>query len=308
MPDDYTTMHKAFDTEASHAAMKTAFDRALIVPTYRSEGDRWAFYVDSDLQALFGGDDALDAEALVPRWAVLMRHKDLRGGWRSIPEGTVILAHWQGMGNLLHWGAVFELITTEAGPDGQPLWRRVRKEPSFVIDTRPGRDWQTIRIRGLPPEQQAAVYAEEQRLRRLRATLDRNARDRADADIAAVVAEMVKNNPDFVAGDQHALRQRLPEICHDRSIAAVAPMIADAHQRLAMCRSDLKSWKKELANALINVRTRLLRIERGTSPGVLVCLQDLMGPPPPVAPAVLPADAKVCIPAEDEAALAGLAL
>ena len=60
--------------------------------------------------------------------------------------------------------------------------------------------------------------------------------------------------------------------------------------------------------ALINVRARLLRIERGTGPGVLVCLNHLMGPPPPVAPAILPASEEVGIPAEDVAALEGLAL
>ncbi|NEU13507.1 hypothetical protein G3T14_15400 [Methylobacterium sp. BTF04] len=314
----HTAMKAAFDAEVSQAAKEAAFTAALVAPTPWSERDwlgdvRWPLFVDTDIQAIFGNDEALGAHELAPRWAELMRCKWLAHSWNMIPKGTVILGHWVGAASLMHWGARFELVAQVDGPDGQPRWRRVRTEPSFVVD--PTCRWRIVRVRGLEPEAQAAQYARERKRAKSIATWDRKARDKADTEIADIVAAMVKVNPNFVAGDDHSIRKRLPEICHTRTIAQVAPMIADAHQRLMMNRDDLATWKRHLADTESIIRARLTRIERGTGPGVLRSLEDLMGPAPRVHPAVLPADASVTpaekppdIPDEDAAALQALAI
>lgn len=304
--------------DMSHAAMQAAFDVALAVPRYPSggvHGPRWQFFVDNDLQTIFEEDDALGAEQLLPRWAHLMRNRGLGEGWDAIPEGTVILAHWEGTASLLHWGKKLQLVTVVPGSDGPPQWRRVRTEPSFILD--PRRGYQAIRIRGLPAEMQAAQYAAEQRLTKLHATLDLKARRKADDEIQHIVRCMVRDGPDIVMGTLYLIRDRLPEICHDRTVSAVAPMISDAHHRHAMSRRELKNWRKDLSNTSIILRGRVEHppVTRGGGPGVLRELD--LGSPSPVAPAMLPggyvaraiaipAEVHADIPAEDADALSGL--
>lgn len=221
----------------------TAFDAALLRPTYRSEGDRWQLYVDQDLQAIFGTDDALGAADLVPRWAALMREKFPKAIWASIPVGSIVSQHCEGAGNLIHWGVAFDLVTQEAGPDGQSRWRLVRTEPTFAVD--PNRAWGTIRIRGLPPEQQAAQYRRETRLRKLHATLDRKARNKADAEIQRRVAAMVELDPDGLF-DAPILQARLPEICNGRRLDEIVTILVDTHHRLGMTRDELRIWIRDL--------------------------------------------------------------
>lgn len=229
---------------------QVAFDRALATPTYSSQDDRWRVYVDRDLQSVFEDDDVLGPVAMVPRFADLMRLKFPRSKWS--PAGTCA-HHWQGVGNLLHWAMRYELATQEEGPDGSPVWRRARKEPSFIVD--PNRGWRVLQVRGLPPALQSEQDRKEAARRKLRGTLDRKAREAADPEIRRIVAAMQDLDRDILV-EGEAIKRRLPEICHGRRLAEVSPVVIETHHRLGMDRDELKRWVRALSTELVVLQHR----------------------------------------------------
>ena len=229
---------------------RLAFDRALATPTYSSQDDRWRVYVDRDLQTVFQDDDVLDPAAMVPRFADLMRLKFPRSRWS--PAGTSA-QHWQGVGNLLHWAERYELATREDGPDGSPVWRRARAEPTFIVD--PSRGWRVLQVHGLPPALQSEQDRKEATRMKLRGTLDRKAREAADPEIRRLVAAMQDLDRDILV-EGEALKRRLPEICHGRRLAEVSPVVIETHHRLGMDRDELKRWTRALSTELMVLQHR----------------------------------------------------
>lgn len=264
---------------AVQARLQAAFDAAIAVPTYRSEGDRWTVHVNDDVLVIFGADDLLVASDIVPRFAEHMRLKFPKSQWSV---ATTIVRHWTGAGNLLHWALRFGLVAQEAGADGVQAWRLVRREATYIVDEKHG--WAVRQVRGLPPLLQAAQDRKEATRRRLNATLDRRARDKADDRIRSDVAAILRLEPDFLV-EERAMTARLPEICHGRRLAEVVPIVVEAHHRLGMNRPTLKSWMRHLDHRLFMLRVQGPLARRA--------------PPPPPGPAE--------IPAEDEAALGALA-
>lgn len=274
--------------DMSHAAvqarLQAAFDAALAVPTYSSQDDRWRLYVDGDLHSLIGADEALGAVDLAPRFADLMRLKFPRSRWSS---AGVVARHWEGAGNLIHWALRYDLATQEAGPDGAPRWRVVRPEATYVVDPKQG--WRVVQVRGLPPALQSAQHKREAARMKLHATLDRKARDAADAEIRRIVAAMQAIDRD-VLFEGESLRRNVPEICYGRRLAEVSPILIETHHRLGMKRSEIKSWIRALS-----IELQVLQ-HRHAQPNLRWRVPE---PPPPPGPAE--------IPDEDEAALGALA-
>ncbi|MGG3813863.1 hypothetical protein ABEV34_19760, partial [Methylorubrum rhodesianum] len=124
----------------SPEACVAAFEAAFAVPTYGAEVYRWNAYVDGDLQLMFEGDVArvLGREQFV---ALHFGRMVARFGFRGTPERDA--RAWQGAGNAAGWGVRLGLLREDLTPAGEPGWRLVRGEPTWVVE-----DGQPVQIRG----------------------------------------------------------------------------------------------------------------------------------------------------------------
>lgn len=233
----------------------------------------WSAYVNRDLLAMFGQADWIglaDVGPLYQAHAARMfeRHED---------------ATWRKAGNLFHYGRALGLIAEETDPERGRGWRLVHREMQWSIEGT-GYGKRAVQVRGLPPAEQAAQYKREATQRKLTATLDRKARLKADAEISAIVDDILRRDPESMVPDFWKGRGFVPDWLVGNRLDASSAVVREAHHAAEMDRRQLREWIRWLGSrrdaASFNLRKR--EQER----------------------AALPAHAE--IPAEDDAALEAL--
>ncbi|AMB45079.1 hypothetical protein [Methylobacterium sp. AMS5] len=109
-------------------------------------------------------------------------------------------------------------------------------------------------VLGLPPAEQAAECRRQARQAMLTSTLDRKARYAADAEIAALVSDILAGDPDATVPEHWAGRNEhrlayVPEWLPGTRVDACVPVIREAHHTLDVPRQTVREWLRELRHA-----------------------------------------------------------
>ncbi|SFM84785.1 hypothetical protein [Methylobacterium pseudosasicola] len=224
----------------------TSFDAAVIEGGYVSGDGCWNAYVNADAIAVWGADDVLDRAMIVERYSSRMRARFQKYRGTAAEPRT-----WADAGNVVHHALRLGLIrevTTTAGERG---WRILERDLRWIV-VGTGYHREARQVRGLPPAEQAAVDKAEASLARRRATLDRKARENADAWIARVIRDTLRSDPATVVPQMWADRGWVPSWLSGTRLDASAGIVREAHHAAAMDRRTLKAWISDLQEESIS--------------------------------------------------------
>ncbi|MGU3287177.1 hypothetical protein [Methylobacterium mesophilicum] len=197
--------------------------------------------IETDALVTYGTDSWLSINDLVAR-----EQADWRDERRCRLPPVRLPWEWAGR-SVKDWLAV-GLVVEEPGPDGARGWRLLSHERQYLEEGE-GRNRRVVRVRGLPPEQQAARYALEQRRERTAATWDRKARNKFDDWVANSVKAILAADLDFVVPALWARSGMIEDGYVGARLDQAADIVRGAHHRLEMTRPRLELWSRILLNA-----------------------------------------------------------
>lgn len=255
-----------------------SFDAAVLDGGYQSRDGMWNAYVNRDAISIWGSDDVLGRPTIVERLSERMR--------RTFSTYDVRPDHpraWSNAGNLIHHALRLGLVREETTADGERGWRLLDREPHWIVTGTGG--FRALRqVRGLPAAEQEVIDRAEAKRRRLNATLDRKARERADDRIARQVSNVLHADPAATVPVRWAENSWVPTWLSGSRIDAASSIVREAHHAAELDRPALKVWIRALETEAVMAIGR---------PEARARKQ-----------AALPAHAE--IPAEDDAALEAL--
>ncbi|MCJ2060595.1 hypothetical protein MKL09_29230 [Methylobacterium sp. J-048] len=188
--------------------------------------------------ALYAGDNWLSMKSIVERELAARTERFKPRIYRYLISHVT---PWIDAGREVRKWLHLRLVVEEQGPDGERGWRLLSHEQQYAGEGT-GRNRRVIRIRGLPPEQQAARYALEARRARCAATADRKARERADKAIAVYVRSILDSDPDFLIPASWAASGHIEGAYVGKRLDNAADIVRDAHHRLQLTRDRLTIW------------------------------------------------------------------
>lgn len=242
-----------------------SFDAAVLDGGYRSGDGCWNAYVNRDLILIFDEDAWLPRQTIVERYAIAMQNRLAR--YHGMPDEP---RTWADAGNVIHHGLALGLVAEETGPAGDRGWRLLDAEPNWIV-TGTGRQRECRQVRGLPATEQDAVDRAEATRRKLNATLDRKAREKADDRIDRAVRDILRADPASVVPAIWARRGCVPQWLPGTRLDAAAQVVREAHHAMEMGRPALKVWISDLAmEAVIALgRPRRQQAERDALPAAI---------------------------------------
>lgn len=229
MPKPYTQPAPA-TTEECHRA----FESALVRPTCGAGHDRWPAYVNEDLLVAFAEDVVLGREAFVPRYDARMAAKFPRRGERPQPDRRA----WESAGNAVGWSIRLGLLTAETGPDGERVWRLVRREPTYVLNKK----WQVEQVAGLTSALQVARDKRAATQAKLTATLARKACEKRIPTLATRLRAILEAEPEFVVPAEWVVAGYVPEWTLGKALSACFDTVRDAPLAFEFSKKRLLNW------------------------------------------------------------------
>lgn len=218
-----------------------SFDVGLDSPSRYRDLLTAAAEIETHALVTYGTDSWLSIDDLVAR-----EQADWRDERRCRLPPVRLPWEWAGR-SVRDWLAV-GLVVEELGPDGTRGWRLLSHERQYVEEGK-GRNRRVVRVRGLPPEQQAARYALERRRERTAATWDRKARTKFDDRVAASVKMILAADTDFVVPALWACSGMIEDSYVGARLDQAADIVRGAHHRLEMTRPLLELWSRILLNS-----------------------------------------------------------
>lgn len=207
---------------------------------YVSRDGCWSAYVNADVIAVWGADDVLGRAAIVERLSSRTRARFDRY------QGTVEQPKtWADAGNLIHHALRLRLVREETTATGERGWRILHRQPHWIV-VGTGAQRALRQVGGLPPEQQAVVDKAEATARKRKATLDRNARLKADDRIAQAVRNILDADPSSLVPHHWASYDFVPTWLPGTRLDACAGIVREAHHAAGMDRPTLKIWTRHL--------------------------------------------------------------
>jgi hypothetical protein len=196
--------------------------------------------------ALYAGDSWLPMQTIVERELAKRTERFKPRIYRYLISHVT---PWIDAGREVRKWIYLRLVVEEQGPDGERGWRLLSHEQQYVEEGT-GRNRRVIRIRGLPPEEQAVRYALEARRARCSATADRKARERADSGVATYVRSILDMDPDALIPASWAQAGLIEQAYVGKRLDRAADVVREAHHRLELTRDRLTVWGHALNNAL----------------------------------------------------------
>ncbi|MBK3397766.1 hypothetical protein [Methylobacterium ajmalii] len=215
------------------------FDAAVITGGYQTE-TCWNAYVNGDTLCVWEFDDWLPRGKIVERYSDWMQARFTK--YKGTPDQP---RTWGDAGNLIHHALRLGIIEEQAGPDGERGWRLLHREMRWVVEGT-GHRKQAVQVRGLPPSEQAARDRKEEALAKLRATLDRKARAKADPEIARLVESTLRYDPDTVVPERWSTRGPAPAWTVGTRLDACAGVVRKAHHAAEIDRHAVTDWIRAL--------------------------------------------------------------
>ncbi|TXM71416.1 hypothetical protein FV226_15235 [Methylobacterium sp. WL12] len=216
----------------------THFEVGLRAPIDHRDINNAAESINLSVIALYAGDHWLNMQSIVKRDLAARTERYKPGVYRyTISHATP----WLDAGRVVRTWLHLRLVVEEPGPAGHRGWRLLSHEQMFAGEGK-GRNRRVIRIRGLPPEEQAARYALEARRAKCAATADRKAREAADKAIAVYVRSILDADPDFLIPASWAASGHIEDGYVGKRLDAAADVVRDAHHRLQLTRERLTIW------------------------------------------------------------------
>jgi hypothetical protein len=203
---------------------------------YVSRDGMWSAYVNADVIAVWGEDEVLGRAAIVERLSARMRANFSRYHGTAENPRT-----WGDGGNLVHHALLLGLIREQTTETGERGWRILDRRPHWIV-VGTGAQKTLRQIGGLPPEKQAVVDKASARQARLTATLDRKARERADARIAQAVRNIIHEDPDTLIPASWVALHWIPVWLAGTRLDAASAIIREAHHAGEIDRPSLKHW------------------------------------------------------------------
>lgn len=214
-----------------------SFDAAVLEGGgYVSRDGMWSAYVNADVLAVWGEDEVLGRASIVDRYSARMRARFAR-----YQGGAENPRTWGDAGNLLHHALRLGLIREQATETGERGWRILDRRPHWVV-VGTGAQRTLRQIGGLPPEKQAVVDAASARQAKLTATLDRKAREKADARIAQAVRNILHEDPDTLVPASWVALHWVPVWLAGTRLDAAATIVREAHHAGEIDRPSLRHW------------------------------------------------------------------
>ncbi len=168
---------------------------------------------------------------------------------------------WADAGNLVHHAVRLGLLREEAGPGGERGWRRLDREPHWIV-VGTGYHREARQVRGLPPAEQAAIDKAAATARKRAATLDRKARFAADETVAESVREILRNDSASIVPEKWAARGYVPTWLVGTRLDAGTAVVRDAHHAVEMTRETLRHWLGDLRTEAALALMRSARRQR----------------------------------------------
>ncbi|MBE7197157.1 MAG: hypothetical protein INR70_05055 [Parafilimonas terrae] len=221
------------------------FDAAVQEGGYESRDGCWAGYVNRDVLAVWRVREWQTRDEIVLNYAIHMGNTfpNFRGGFEDART-------WRDAGNLVFYGLMLGLIEEQVGPNGRRGWHLLDKEPHFII-VGTGAQRSVRQVRGLPPDQQRQQDKREATARKRAATLDRKAREKADATIGHQVRSILRSDPASTIPELWIRRGWIPEWLQGTRLDAAATVVREAHHAAEMDRPALKVWIRVLEREAI---------------------------------------------------------
>lgn len=217
-------------------AFPASFDAALLDGGYVSGDGLWAAYVNADMIAVWGADEVLGRASIVDRYSARMRARFMR--YRGTVEEP---RTWSDAGNLVHHAIRLRLLREQTTDTGERGWRILDRQPHWIV-VGTGAQRTLRQVGGLPPEQQAVVDKAEATARKRSATLDRKARERAEARIARAVRNILAEDPDTLVPASWASLLWIPSWLPGTRLDAAAAIVGEAHHAGEINRHSVGAW------------------------------------------------------------------